>query len=151
MARDRFGKHISLIYRYSQIFFNPLLEKYNLGSGQYIFLMSLYDNDGIIQEELSQRVKLDKGTTARAIKKLEQEGYIYRITSEDDKRAQKLFITEKAESIREYLENILNSWNEIMLKNFSQDQVEQLFDSIEKVGLNILDHFDEQVNHKALE
>ncbi|MCR4435512.1 MAG: MarR family transcriptional regulator [Clostridiales bacterium] len=144
MDTDRFGKHISLIYRYSQIFFNPLLNKYNLGSGQYQFLMTLYDNNGIIQEQLSKLVKLDKATTARAIKKLEKEGYVFRMTSEDDKRAQKLYTTKKAAAVREYLENVLDSWNKIMLENFSQDQKEQLFELIEKVGSNIINYFAEQ-------
>ncbi|MBP2651903.1 MAG: transcriptional regulator [Firmicutes bacterium] len=56
MQKDRFGKHISLIYRYSQIFFNSELKKYNLGSGQYIFLVNLFKNNGINQEQLSDIV-----------------------------------------------------------------------------------------------
>lgn len=145
---DRFGKHISFIYRYGQIFVIPLLSNYNLGSGQYQILMTLYDNTGIIQEQLSKLVKLDKATTARAIKKLEEEGYVFKMASEDDKRAQKLYTTKKAEAIREHLEGVLNSWNKIMLQDFSQEQTEQLFSLIEKVGLNIENYFSKQEDNK---
>ncbi|SMC35123.1 MarR family winged helix-turn-helix transcriptional regulator [Sporomusa malonica] len=138
MQKDRFGKHISLIYRYSQIFFNSELKKYNLGSGQYIFLISLFKNNGISQEQLSDIVKIDKATTARAVAKLVNENYVIRKISENDKRAYNLYATDKAESIKNILFGILDSWNEIMLENIDRKERETLLKLIEKVGSNIL-------------
>ena len=37
-------------------------------------VITLYRKDGISQEELSENLHIDKGTTCRAIKKLEEEG-----------------------------------------------------------------------------
>lgn len=138
LQKDRFGKHISLIYRYSQIFFNSELKKYNLGSGQYIFLISLFKNNGISQEQLSDIVKIDKATTARAVAKLVNENYVIRKISENDKRAYNLYATDKAESIKNILFGILDSWNEIMLENIDRKERETLLKLIEKVGSNIL-------------
>ncbi|MBP2654591.1 MAG: hypothetical protein H6Q73_2160 [Firmicutes bacterium] len=138
MNKDRLGKHISLIYRYSQIFFNEQLKKYNLGSGQYIFLINLFENNGISQETLSDIVKFDKATTARAIAKLINENYVIRKVNESDKRAYNLYTTDKAESIKDELFAILDSWNQIMLDKFEQQERKNLLSSIEKVGNNIL-------------
>ncbi|MBP2643820.1 MAG: hypothetical protein H6Q67_1707 [Firmicutes bacterium] len=140
MQKDRFGKHISLIYRYSQIFFNAELKKYNLGSGQYIFLVNLFKNNGINQEELSDIVKIDKATTARAVAKLVKEKYVIRKISENDKRAYNLYTTEKAESIKNILFGILDSWNRIMLEDLDSEDRKTLFKLIDKVGINILRH-----------
>ena len=41
-----------------------------------MFLLELYKKDGKNQEELSEKLNIDKGTTARAIKKLEEEGFL---------------------------------------------------------------------------
>ncbi|BAE83242.1 MarR family winged helix-turn-helix transcriptional regulator [Desulfitobacterium hafniense] len=145
------GKYISTIHRYGQTFFNPLLEKYNLNGSQryYIFLLNLYDNNGIIQEELSKKVRLDKVTTTRALQKLEQEGYIYRIVSEEDRRAQRIYTTPKAEEIREELENIFSNWNEVMLGNLSENQRKQLFKLMEQILSNVTDYFEEQEKNLA--
>jgi DNA-binding MarR family transcriptional regulator len=37
-----------------------------IGYGQFLFLMELYNSDGIRQEDLSEILNIDKGTTARA-------------------------------------------------------------------------------------
>jgi len=138
LQKDRFGKHISLIYRYSQIFFNSELKKYNLGSGQYIFLVNLFENNGISQEQLSDIVKIDKATTARAVAKLVNENYVIRKISDHDKRAYNLYTTDKAESIKNTLFGILDSWNKIMLDNLDSEERALLLKLIEKVGTSIL-------------
>jgi DNA-binding MarR family transcriptional regulator len=138
LQKDRFGKHISLIYRYSQIFFNSELKKYNLGSGQYIFLVNLFKNNGISQEQLSEIVNIDKTTTARAVAKLVNENYVIRKISDNDKRAYNLYTTDKAESIKNNLFGTLDSWNKIMLDNFNSEEKKILLKLLEKVGANIL-------------
>jgi len=138
MPKDRLGKHISLIYRYSQIFFNSELKAYNLGSGQYMFLATLFENNGISQEQLSDIVKIDKATTARAIAKLVSENYVIRKINESDKRAYNLYTTDKANSIKKILFGILDSWNKIMLDDLDSDEKAMLLKLIEKVGSNIL-------------
>jgi len=143
LQKDRFGKHISLIYRYSQIFFNSELKKYNLGSGQYIFLVNLFKNNGISQEQLSEIVNIDKTTTARAVAKLVNENYVIRKISDNDKRAYNLYTTDKAESIKNNLFGTLDSWNKIMLDNFNSEERKILLKLLEKVGSNILN----QANH----
>jgi DNA-binding MarR family transcriptional regulator len=138
LHKDRLGKHISLIYRYSQIFFNLELKKYNLGSGQYISLINLFENNGISQEQLSDIVKIDKATTARAIAKLVSENYVIRKVSEIDKRAYNLYTTSKSELIKKELFEILDYWNQIMLDNLDKKDRESLLNLIEKIGNNIL-------------
>lgn len=138
MNKDRLGKHISLIYRYSQIYFNEQLKKFKLGSGQYIFLMSLFENNGITQEQLAAAVKFDKATTARAVAKLEEEGYVIRKISETDKRAYNLYITDKANAIKTELTAVLDEWNRIMLYDFAEQEKENVRNLIEKIGENIM-------------
>lgn len=63
------GRYISILYRQAQAYISSQMKQYNIGSGQYSFLLVLYRNDGISQEELSDQLMIDKGTTARAIDK----------------------------------------------------------------------------------
>ncbi|WKY46799.1 MarR family transcriptional regulator [Eubacteriaceae bacterium ES3] len=141
MHRERIGKNISIIHRYSQVFLNPILKNYNLGSGQYTFLMTLYDNNGINQEKLTDLVKIDKANTARAINKLVAEGYVTKTVSEEDKRAYKLYTTQKAEAIKNELNEVLDNWNNILLNGLTQDEENCLATLLDKIDLNITEHF----------
>ena len=105
------GKYISLLHRKGSIFINRELSNYGIGSGQFMFLLELYIQDGRNQEELSERLKIDKGTTARALKKLEEQGFITRLKDECDKRSNKIYLTQKAKDVQENVYDILDEWN----------------------------------------
>ncbi|MEA4806760.1 MarR family winged helix-turn-helix transcriptional regulator [Acetobacterium wieringae] len=143
MHRERIGKNISIVYRYSQVFLNPILKEYDLGSGQYTFLINLFENNGINQEKLTELVKIDKANTARAINKLVEKGYVVKKVSKEDKRAYELYTTEKAEAIRDRLNSIFDSWNEILLQGLSEAEENQLAALLDKVETNISTHFNQ--------
>lgn len=145
MKKHRLGKDFSLIYRYSQIYFDTRLKKFNLGSGQYIFLMNLLLNNGINQEQLADLVKINKATTARAVANLEKAGYVTRKSSKKDKRSNELYTSKKAESIKDTLLEIMDGWNDIMLEGLSSDERLALAKLIEKVGSNIR-RYSDQIN-----
>lgn len=133
---EALGKYISILYRQGNAFLTKKYSKYNIGSGQYMFLIQLYANDGLSQEELASRLNIDKGTTARAIKKLQNEGYIIRETDEDDKRAYKIFLTEKAKEIKEDFFQILGQWNDILTSGLTAEEVEIVLKLMKKVSNN---------------
>ena len=135
---EAIGKYIGEIHRSSCIYFGKKFKRFGIGAGQYLFLLNLYKHDGITQEELAQKVKLDKGTTARAIKKLEDQGYVKRVKKENDRRAYKLEVTEKAEQIKKDVYVIMNEWeNEVRkcLANEESQELENLLNKLSKSSL----------------
>ena len=127
---ENIAKYISEIQRMGNIFFLKELSYLGLGYGQFNFLMELYKKDGVRQEDLSLNLKIDKGTTARAIKKMEDEGFIIRTHDDKDKRANRIFLTEKAISHKENVYKIARSWEENLTKNLTNEE--------KKIILNLL-------------
>lgn len=117
----------SVMYRYAQIYLNRELKPYNIGAGQHSILMVLYENNGIAQEDITNTLHLDKGTTAKTIKKLVEEGYIIRKKNIDDRRAYKIFLTKKARNIRGDLIRILSRWTDIISTGFTENEREITF------------------------
>lgn len=95
MENECFGRYISVIYRHLHILLNNRLKPYGVGSGQYIFVSGIYNNPGISQKDLTELIKIDRATTAKALLKLEANGYIDRAQNKDDKRYNKLYLTKK--------------------------------------------------------
>ena len=127
---ENIAKYISEIQRMGNIFFLKELSYLGLGYGQFNFLMELYKKDGVRQEDLSLNLKIDKGTTARAIKKMENEGFIIRTHDEKDKRANRIFLTEKAISHKENVYKIARRWEDNLTKNLTNEE--------KKIILNLL-------------
>ena len=67
------GRYISQIHRRGGSFISKELSGLGVGAGQFMFLLELYRGDGRSQEDLAETLNIDIGTTARAIKKLEEE------------------------------------------------------------------------------
>ena len=132
------GKWISVLYRQFQIYINNELKVYKLNSSQYIFLVNLYNKDGVNQEELASTLLIDKGAAARAIKQLEDNGYIVRNVNPDDKRAYKIYVTEKALSIKSDIMKILDNWNKMISSDMSKEETAILIKSLKGMSSKVL-------------
>jgi len=130
------GRYISCIYRNFHIYLHHQLEQYNLGSGQFHFLMMLYHKDGVNQETLAETLNIDKATSARAIKKLEEQGYVTRKRDEKDRRNYNIYLTEKAKKLQPTIKTILQQWTEQLLQDITKKEEQYLFTILEKISKN---------------
>lgn len=134
---DNIGKYISQIYRKGRIFIGKDLDKYNIGQGQFMFLLELYVEDGRSQEELAEVLKIDKGTTARAIKKLEENGFVRREKDDKDKRFNRVYLTQKGKEVKNNIFFILNKWDKKMSEQLDEEERQLLTKLLKKVCSNI--------------
>jgi len=147
------GDHIILtkltgsIYRSTQVYTNEVLKKYELGSGAYPYLLTLYHNDGINQNQISKELDVDKAMSARIIKKLITIGYVRKEADQEDSRACKLYLTDKAKSIIPAVKAELFHWNEIMTKSLSSEQKIELVNLLNIVLKDIKNYR----NHQKVE
>lgn len=92
-------REIGMIARALDSISNIEFKEYDLTKGQYLYLVRICENPGIIQEKLAEMIKVDRTTAARAIKKLETNGFIHKKSDANNRKIKKLFPTEKGESI----------------------------------------------------
>ena len=92
-------REIGMIARALDSISNIEFKEYELTKGQYLYLVRICENPGIIQEKLSEMIKVDRTTAARAIKKLEINGFIEKKEDESNKKIKKLFPTEKGKNV----------------------------------------------------
>src|SRR6476660_7385803 len=87
--------------------FQRLLEKrlapYGVTRGQWYFLRVLWNEDGVSQRELSARVGMMEPTTVIALRGMEKSGLIRRVRSADDRRKAQVWLTPKANRLRNEL------------------------------------------------
>lgn len=137
MKNTSVGKTISSIYRHQSIIINNLFKDYEFGSGQYLFLIKINQNEGITQKDLSNLIHIDKANTNRAIKKLEKLGYIETPLEFKNKRNRGYFITSKGKSILKSLTPKLPYITNVLTRNMSESEKETLYSLLDKMEENV--------------
>lgn len=140
MSNLSLGRSISLLYRYGQIYITKELEPYDIGPGQFMFLMALYHHDGLTQENLATCLNIDKGTTARAIAKLEANGYVVRESCEQDLRVNRVFLTQRAREFEPVISSILKRWTDILSSNMDSEEINQTLNLLDKMAQNAFEY-----------
>jgi DNA-binding MarR family transcriptional regulator len=135
-GRETAGRLIAMLYRMATVYLGQELPALKIGTGQYIFLAELYDEDGQSQDELTQRVYVDKANTARALNKLEEVGYVQRRSDESDKRIKRAFLQPSAQEIEEEFWRIITRWSEIITQGIPRERQEQLASDLKKMADN---------------
>ncbi|RAS78725.1 MarR family winged helix-turn-helix transcriptional regulator [Priestia endophytica] len=130
-------REIGMIARALDSISNIEFKEYDLTKGQYLYLVRICENPGIIQEKLAEMIKVDRATASRAIKKLEINGFIEKKEDTHNKKIKKLFPTEKGENVYPFIkrENVYS--NTVALERFSEREVETIFHLLQRVRKNI--------------
>jgi DNA-binding MarR family transcriptional regulator len=94
--------------------------------------------NGLSQEEITHALEIDKATTARALKKLEDNGYIERKSDEKDKRIKRVFLTEKGADIKDELKKTAEKWEEKVTHGIPKEKIETFLEVLDKMKDNII-------------
>jgi DNA-binding MarR family transcriptional regulator len=134
---ESYGKYISAIYRHMQILIAAELAPFRIGSGQYIFLMAIAGKERITQKALSEELLIDKTTTAKAIAKLEAEGYVRRESDPEDKRYHLLYLTEAGRAVVPKVQEALDHVRNKSLIGISDEEYAIMLGLLKKVLRNV--------------
>ncbi|GAC1413961.1 MAG: MarR family transcriptional regulator [Burkholderiaceae bacterium] len=74
--------------------YQPLLAKLGLTYPQYLVMLVLWEQDGLMVSEIGRRLYLDSGTLTPLIKRLESAGLILRLRDAQDERRVRVKLTE---------------------------------------------------------
>ena len=130
------GKLSSKIYRRGNIYITEQLKPYGINYIQVMCLVALYIENGIRQETIVEDIGVDKASVNRAIKYLEEKGYITRERNQDDKRAYNLFLTPKAMAFKEISWDNLSNWELMISEGIDAQEKAIAFDVLKKMSLN---------------
>ena len=129
-------RDIGVIARSLDSIANIEFKDLNLTRGQYLYLVRIKENPGIIPDNLSELIKVDRTTASRAIQKLEQNGLIEKRADSVNKKIKRLFTTPQGDKLAEYIlkENLYS--NEVALKGLSDEEIKTFSQILNKIKQN---------------
>lgn len=125
----RAGNYISMIDRLSRIFYARHYAGYPIGSGQQYFLLWIYEKPGITAGHLAQHGQYDKGTTAKAVQKLVDCGYIRVESDPRDQRRRHLYPLPAADKIVREIYAARAAFETVLARDFTE-QERTLFEAL---------------------
>lgn len=127
------GRLISILYRKSLVYMNSALKEYGLTAAEQPFLTSLYHYNGMTQEQLSEHLNIDKAATARVVQSLEKKGFVVKKKAMDDKRFNRIFLTDKGKDSKQYVLPILSQWSDFLAADMDDKARDALYETLAKM------------------
>jgi DNA-binding MarR family transcriptional regulator len=136
------GLLISMIHRTRMMYLNDRMRGMDITAGQFPFIMVLSHEEGITQEDLAAHFHIDKGTVARALRKLEDKEYLFRKVDTNNRRRYLIYLTEKGRNAVPHIINIDKEWENSMCSKFSEEEYCNLFDILKVLAIKSLENVD---------
>ncbi len=135
-AEKSVGKRIHILFRLSMMNLRDKMKKLGFGAGDYAFLAILFMDEGLSQDELSRRMRVDKSYTARNIAKLEKIGMVERRPDPEEYRIKRVFLSEKALENKSDFFNIVKNWHAILTKDIDEEDLDVICAGMDKMITN---------------
>lgn len=141
-----FSRYASIIHRHGNRYFDCTLAPDQIGCGQQFFLARIAENEGVSMYELAAIGRFDKGTVTKAVRKLEELGYIRCEVDEKDRRIRHLYTTEAALPVLERLRECRRKWNAALVQGMTEQEIAQASRLLQKMAANACQYHPEGEN-----
>lgn len=128
----------ALIHAFDQ----ELRNEFGITFGQWKIIIILANNDdSLSQKEIADKLGLEGPTIIPIIDKLEKDGFVKRIVDKNDRRNNRIFLTEKSISSLDLIISHGLKIKEISVRNISEQDLSITKHTLEKMWQNIQNEF----------
>ena len=135
-------KTMNEITRCGKQFRNARLAPLGLKSAHASYLIEICRSPGISQDMLAKRICFNKSNIARQIAVLENDGFVLRKASSEDKRVMELYPTEKAHALLPQISDILKCWETCITSDLTDGEKALLSELLAKMKLRAADYME---------
>ena len=114
--------HITDIARCAALYRQEELAVLGLKACHASYLSTICAQPGITQDQLARRIFINKSNVARQLVVLEEDGFVERRPSPEDKRAIQVFPTEKAREAMPEIIRIFRCWESFVAQDLSEEE-----------------------------
>lgn len=87
--------------------YRPLLQPFDLTYPQYVVMLALWQQDNISLGQLGTVTLFDSGTLTPLVKKLEQKGWLHRVSDASDERVKKVLLTTTGKALEAQVAGVM--------------------------------------------
>ena len=118
--------------------FNRWLEDAGITRIQWLALFFLKTKGSMSQRDLSKIMEINDSSALRLVDRLERDGLVQRIRSEDDRRVINLGLTDKGDNLIERLLPVGEEFNAVLIQGISSEEIEIFLSVQAKMYQNVM-------------
>lgn len=141
------GRLVSILYRKNQVYLNHCLKEYQLTAAEVPVLMCLFHRGGLSQEQLSSYLEIDKAATARTVQSLVEKRYLRKEKDPDDRRINRIFLTERALHRQKPIQQILLRWTTFLTDGLDSASLATMFHALESMVDKLKDGYPDKAEN----
>ncbi len=131
------GYQINYVARLFARALREQIESLGVVPGQFAQLLALYEQDGLTQAELCERVQIEQPTMASTLNRMERDGLIRRVPDPTDRRRIHVVLTPRAREIEPHLISALHRVNATAIQGLSEQEISALMHTIARLIDNL--------------
>lgn len=129
-----------LVHKEMIRFIKEELKPHHFNRGEFPLLLKLIkEGDGVTQKEIRGMLPISKSTISKSVKSLCDKGYLKKEKDEEDRRATRVYLTEKGKEMEDIIGEIDRKAEEQMLKGFDESEAEEFKTHIKKIHENLVE------------
>jgi DNA-binding MarR family transcriptional regulator len=124
----------------ARLFAHALAERiaeHGVVPGQFAQLLALYEQDGLTQRELCDRVRIEQATMAKTLQRMERDGLVQCLPDPDDRRRIRVHLTDRARGLQPHLMAAGRAVNTAATAGLTNSEVEMYRDLTRRLISNL--------------
>jgi DNA-binding MarR family transcriptional regulator len=113
------------------------LARHDISTAQWFLLRVLWEEEGLSQRELSERVNTTEPTTQSALLRMEKQGIIRRVKNAEDRRANRIYLTPKGRKLEAAMIPYAMEVNRVARDGLDDAEIEMLRALLNKMRANL--------------
>lgn len=110
---------------------------YGVVPGQFAQLLALFEQDGLTQRELCDRVRIEQATMANTLQRMQRDGLVRCVPDPDDKRRMRVYLTDQARAIEHDVVAAARELNASATEGLTDAEVAQYLDLTARLIKNL--------------
>ena len=133
--QDSLGYYFSKSFQLFKEVFNKALTNngYNLNGDHWVIILIVRNNPGIIQSKIAKIMNRDKPAITRIIDFMEQEGFVERRNTTNDRRSYNVFLTSGGEKLYENISRIADELSKDILDEVEETNIRIMKNTLAKL------------------
>jgi DNA-binding MarR family transcriptional regulator len=135
--RQSLGYQVNHLARLLEQALAARLAPHGVVPGQFAQLLALFEQDGLSQRELCDRVRIEQSTMANTLRRMQRDGLVLCLPDPDDKRRIRVYLTEHARAIGPALIAAARTVNAAAVEKLTDAEMASYFDLTARLIANL--------------
>ncbi len=123
------------------LIFSENLSQFGITPGQYGVLACLWKDETLTPKEIANILRVENSTISGVLDRMQKRGLIDRILNPNNRRSISVRATKEGLALKEPVQKKIEELNDLVLRNFSQQEREEILSLLGRIGhLHLEEH-----------